>query len=201
MPIIVRPAVLLLALVLPLFGGCIAAVATGAITVASSVNDRRGFGTVANDKYIQLSAYDSINRDKEIALKNNVAISVYNGVMLLIGEVRTPELRTRAEALVSGFAGVRRVVNEIEVREPEGFWSRRADTGISARVKTGLVDISGISGFDPTRIKVSTTHRVVYLLGIVTAEEEAAVVEVARTVPAVERVVKIFEPLPESLSD
>ena len=83
-----RPIALILLILLPLLGGCVAAVTAGAIATGSSVHDRRGFGTVVDDKRIQLGAYDEINRDKELVLKNRVMIAVYNGVMLLMGEVR-----------------------------------------------------------------------------------------------------------------
>ena len=184
---------LILLLLVPLLGGCVAIVATGAVATASSANDRRGFGTVIGDKNIQLSAYDTINKDKQLVLKNRVMIAVYNGVMLLMGEVRTPELKARAEATVSGYEGVHRLVNEIDIMEPEGFWSRRGDNKITARVKLALLDASGTPGFDATRVKVSTAHRVVYLMGILSHEEDEMVTELTRNVPGVERVVKIFE--------
>ena len=185
--------VLTLVLLVPLLGGCVAVVATGAVATASTVNDRRGFGTVMSDKNIQLSAYDALNKDKELVLQNRVMIAVYNGVMLLMGEVRTPQLKARAEAEVSGFAGVHRIVNEIDVMEPEGFWSNRDDNKITARVKLAMTDATSVPGFDVTRVKVSTAHRVVYLMGIVTPQEDEMVTEIARNVPGVERVVKVFE--------
>jgi len=40
---------------------------------------------------------------------------------------------------------------------------------------------------------VTTTHRVVYLMGRVSREEDEAVVGIARDTSGVERVVKIFE--------
>lgn len=178
---------------LPLLGGCIAAIAGGAIATGSSVHDRRGAATVVDDKRIQLSAYDTLNRDKQLVLENRVMIAVYNGVLLLIGEVRDADLKERAAQTVSGYEGVTRIVNEIAVMEPEGFWRRRGDNTITGRVKLALLDITSIDGFDPTRIKVSTAHRVVYLQGVVDAEEEEAVIEIARNVQGVERVVKVFE--------
>jgi len=107
----------------PLLSGCVAAVVGG--TAAGVGHDRRSWTTVISDRNIQATAYDNFNKDKELALKNNVSIVVYNGVMLLVGEVRTDELKQRAERRVSGYAGVRKLVNEIEVREPEGFLSQR----------------------------------------------------------------------------
>src|SRR5690606_9927838 len=139
-------------LVLPLLGGCVAVVATGAVATGSSIHDRRGFGTVVDDKRIQLSAYDDLNEDKELVLENRVMISVYNGVMLLTGEVRRPELKQRAERIVTGFEGVRRLVNEIDIMPREGFWSGRNDNKISARVKLALTDITSLPGFDVTRV-------------------------------------------------
>jgi osmotically-inducible protein OsmY len=190
-----RPRVLLFSLCLlpPLLGGCVAVVATGAIATGSSVHDRRGFATVVDDKRIQLSAYDELNKDKQLVLKNRVMIAVYNGVMLLMGEVRTPDLKQRAERTVSGYEGVHRLVNEIDIMEPEGFWSRRNDNTITARVKLALADATSVPGFDATRVKVSTAHRTVYLMGLLSHEEEQIVTEIARNVPGVERVVKVLE--------
>lgn len=190
-----RPLLLaaLLVLVLPQLGGCFLAVAGGVAAGASAAHDRRGAGTWVDDKRIYLAAYDSVNKDKELALKNNVGIVVYNGTLLLVGEVRTVELKARAERLASGFEGTTRVVNEIEVREPEGFWSRRRDGTITAHAKTALLDLTSLPGFDPTRVNITTAHRVVYLMGKVDAEEADAVTTVVRDVAGVERVVKVFE--------
>lgn len=174
-----------------LLSGCVAAVVGG--TAAGVGHDRRSWTTVISDRNIQASAYDNFNKDKELALKNNVSIVVYNGIMLLAGEVRTAELKQRAEQRVSGYDGVRRLVNEIEVREPEGFLSQRRDNTITAHVKTAMLDIVDLPGFDPTRINITTVHRTVYLMGLLTREEAERVVEIARNVSGVEKVVRVFE--------
>ncbi|HET6545849.1 MAG TPA: BON domain-containing protein [Rhodanobacteraceae bacterium] len=176
----------------PVLGGCAAAVVGGAAIGADAAHDRRGFGTVFADRNIQLSAYGALNKDKELALRNHVSIVVYNGVMLMVGEVRTAELKARAERIVHGFNGVHRLVNDLDVREPEGFWARRRDSLLTARVKTALLDIR-TTGFDPTRVNVTTAHRVVYLLGLVSHAEDDAITAIVRDVNGVERVVKVFE--------
>jgi osmotically-inducible protein OsmY len=174
-----------------LLSGCVAAVVGG--TAAGVGHDRRSWTTVISDRNIQATAYDNFNKDKELALKNNVSIVVYNGVMLLAGEVRTEELRQRAEQRVGNYEGVRRLVNEIEVREPEGFLSQRRDNTITAHVKTALLDIVDMPGFDPTRVNVTTVHRTVYLMGLLTREEADRVAEIARNVAGVEKVVRVLE--------
>ncbi|MBL8299586.1 MAG: BON domain-containing protein [Rhodanobacteraceae bacterium] len=174
-----------------LLSGCVAAVVGG--TAAGVGHDRRSWTTVISDRNIQATAYDNFNKDKELALKNNVSIVVYNGVMLLAGEVRSEELKQRAEQRVAGYEGVRRLVNEIEVREPEGFLSQRRDNTITAHVKTALLDIVNLPDFDPTRVNITTVHRTVYLMGLLTREEADRVAEVARNVASVEKVVRVLE--------
>ena len=187
-----RPLILALA-ALPLLSGCFVAVVGGAAVGAGAAHDRRSFGTVFDDRNIQMSAYDNLNKDKELALKNNIYITVYNGVMLLSGEAGTEELRRRAEERTRGFEGTRRIVNDIEVREPEGFWSRRRDNTITAHVKTALLDIVDLPGFDPTRVNLTTTHRTVYLMGMLTHDEADRVSEVVRNVSGVEKVTRVLE--------
>ena len=78
-------ACLLLVLAAPQLGGCIAALVGGVAVGASAAHDRRGVGGYVDDKRIYLGAYDAFNKDKELALHNNVTIVVYHGVMLLVG--------------------------------------------------------------------------------------------------------------------
>jgi osmotically-inducible protein OsmY len=171
----------------------VVALLLAALLSGCAVRDRRGFVTVFDDSNIELSAYNAVNKDKELALKNNVGIVVHNGVMLLIGEVRTPELRERAEKLAGGLEGVRRIVNEISVEEPTGFGSASRDRWLTLRAKTALLDIVDIEGFDPTRVNITVQNSKIYLMGLVTAEEAERVVEIMRGVPGVQQVVKVFE--------
>jgi osmotically-inducible protein OsmY len=186
--------ILLLAL-LPLLHGCVAVVAGGVLVGAHAVHDRRAVGTVLSDRNIQLSAIDAVNRHRELTRDdNNVKLVVYNGVMLLCGQVRSEQLKQLAQSSAEGFDGVVRLVNEIEVTdEPEGFWRRRGDETITAHVKTGLLDITSLPGFDPTRINVTTAHRVVYLMGLVRHAEADAATDVARNANGVDKVVKLFD--------
>lgn len=186
---------LLLFASLPLLHGCVAVIAGGAIAGAHAVHDRRAVGTVLSDRNIQLSAIDAINKRKELTRDdNNVKVVVYNGVMLLCGQVRSEQLKQLAQSSAEGFEGVIRLVNQIQVTdEPEGFWRRRADEATTARVKTGLLDITSLPGFDPTRINVTTSHRVVYLMGLVDRAEADAATDVARNTAGVDRVVKVFD--------
>lgn len=190
-----RHALAALALVLaaPLLGGCFVAAVGAAAAGGSAVHDRRDVGTWVDDKRIYLGARNAIDKDKELALQNNVVIVVYNGVMVLAGTVRTDELKQRAERIVTGFEGTRRIVNQLQIGEPQGFWSRRRDNTLTARAKTALLDLTSLPGFDPTRVNITTVNRIAYLMGRVSHEEDDAVTTVVRDVNGVEKVVKVFE--------
>lgn len=186
---------LLIVLVGFLLQGCLPIVVGGVATGVGIVHDRRSFGRVVEDRNIQLTAADAINRDKALVRDdNNVKVVVYDGVMLLCGQVRSEELKRAAQSHVETIEGVQRLVNEIQVTdEPRGFWRRRQDDTTTGRVKTALLDIRDIPGFDPLRVNVTTTNDIVYLMGLVTHEEADAATEVARNVNGVDRVVKVFE--------
>jgi osmotically-inducible protein OsmY len=180
---------------LPLLHGCVFVIAGGAVAGADVIHDRRGAGTVVADRRLQLAVIDAINRDRDLVRGDyRVKVVVYNGTVLLCGQAASAELKQRAQTIAASIEGGRRVVNEIEVSdEPEGFWRRRADNALTARIKTALLDITSLPGFDPTRVNVTVAHRVVYLMGMVSHEEAEAVAAVARDVGGVDSVVKVFE--------
>lgn len=180
---------LVLACTLALLAGCV--VAAGGAALAG--HDRRSFWTVVDDQNIELSAYDVINRDKELSLQHNVEVIVYNGVLLLLGQVSNEGLKARAEAHVRDFAGLKRVVNEIEIAPQKTVGQGMRDKWITSRVKGALLDIVDMPDFDPTRVNVTTENGAVFLMGLVSQAEADRVVEIARNVPDVMRVVKVFD--------
>lgn len=173
--------------------GCAAIVAGGAVTAIATAHDRRSTADVFKDNRLELSIMDTINRDKDLALRNHVAVVSHNRVVLVIGEVRTPELKERALGIVRSFDDVRRVVDELQVREPAPFGTGARDAAVTARAKTALLDIVDLPGFDATRVNVTTRDGVVYLMGLVTEEEGDRVATLISRLSGVTRVVKVFE--------
>ncbi len=186
---------LLLLAMLPFLHGCLLFVAGGAAVGAGVIHDRRDAATIIGDRRIAFDASDAINRDSDfLANDNYVKPIVYDGVLLLCGQVRSEDLKQRAQTRVAGLEGVKRVVNEIEIAdEPQGFWRRREDNAMTARVKTALLDITSLPGFDPLRVNVTAVHGTAFLMGLVSHQEADAVVEVARNVNGIDKVVKVFE--------
>ncbi len=173
--------------------GCAAFVAGGAAATGLAVHDRRSFGTVVDDRAIAVRATDAIWKGEEFDSGDRVKISAYNGWVLLTGEVGSEDKIGEAEERVADLSGVRRVINELEVTDKATMGQRTRDSWTSSRVRTALFGIRDVEGFDPSRVRITTVRETVYLQGLVTQEEAEAVVEEARTVGGVGRVVTVFE--------
>ncbi|MDJ0655311.1 MAG: BON domain-containing protein [Xanthomonadales bacterium] len=174
-----------------LLQGCAAAV-VGGVAVGTAAHDRRGVGTVVDDRRITLSATRSLRHDDGPARGNHIKVTTYRGTVLLTGEARETTDRQEAASLVSEVEGVQRVVNEIAVTRPSGFFRRTGDALLTARVKSSLLKID-LPDFDPTRVKVVSVRRNVYLMGWVSRAEAEAAADRASMVRGVDQVVKVFE--------
>jgi osmotically-inducible protein OsmY len=164
-----------------------------ALSACSTFTDRRGLNRAVIDRNVQITAQRTLDDDPALAGKVHIGTAVYDGVLLLIGEVPRVELMARAEADVTGFESVRRVDNEIDVMPIPPFSQRASDTALTARVKAALLNITSLPGFDPGRVNVSTAHGNVYLMGLLSHQEADAVTDIVRHVPGVQKVVRVFE--------
>ena len=107
-----------------------------------------------------------------------------------LGEVGDENTRADVEAIARSVPNVAGVVNDVQVAGVSSTTSRSNDTLITSSVKTRLADNDKVNMF---HVKVVTEAAVVYLLGVVTEQEAAAAVEIARTTSGVRKVVKVFE--------
>jgi osmotically-inducible protein OsmY len=90
---------------------------------------------------------------------------------------------------------VRSVVNELAVMGKTTLTARSNDAVLSARVKAGFIDAKDLQA---NTIKVTTERGVVHLMGRVTEREASRAVAVARSVPGVQKVVRVFEILTDA---
>jgi osmotically-inducible protein OsmY len=169
--------------------GCAAVVIGGAAILAS---DKRSTGTVIDDQTIEVSVSDHVYSAESFAGGDHVKVEVYQGVVLLVGEVTTDEKKAMATSRASEVDNVKRVVNELMVGSSATAGERLDNTWLTTKVNTVLLKENPIPGFDATRIKVVSSRNNIYLMGLVTREEGEAVTEVARNVGGVEKVVKVF---------
>jgi len=115
--------------------------------------------------------------------------------VLLTGEVPDAATRAAVEQAIGRIEGVRSVVNELAVMGKTTFTARSNDAVLSARVKAGFIDAKDLQA---NTVKVTTERGVVYLMGRVTEREATRAVAVARSVPGVQKVVRVFEILTDA---
>ena len=184
---------ILIALVITsLLSGCAAVVVGAGTTGATVAHDRRTTGTYVEDKAILLKALQTRSQDEVLQKNSNISIEVYNLQILLTGQAIDADIVARFRDKLLKIDRVKHVYNEVTVGA-EGTWSEAAaDTLLTSRVKVELFNV-GIQGFDPLRVKVTSSLGTVYLMGLLTPEEADAVVEKVRYISGVKRVVRLFE--------
>ena len=177
-----------------LLGACAPLVVGGAMVGgALMVTDRRTSGAQVEDQAIELKA---ANRVREaVGDRGHFNITSYNRAVLITGEAATEADRTAVEQAVGKVENLRSVLNETAVMGSSSLTSRSSDTFISGRVKAAYVDAKDMHA---NAFKVVTERGVVYLLGRVTEREATRATDIARGIPGVLKVVRVFEILTEA---
>ena len=190
----IRSALTLTAALLATLGGTACApLLIGSAVVGSGlvVTDRRTTGTQVEDQGIELKA---AARVRDLATLGRVNVTSYNRVVLISGEVPTEADRSAAEVAVAKVENVRSVVNELAVGANASVGTRSSDTLLSGKVKATLVDAKDVQA---NAFKVVTERGVVYMMGRVSEREANRGSDLARAVPGVQKVVRVFEVLSE----
>jgi osmotically-inducible protein OsmY len=122
--------------------------------------------------------------------KAHINVSVFNGLVLLTGEVPNGSLRMMAGDIARGYRGVRKVYNELQVRGNTSIMSRTNDSLISTKIKTKLTFNPEI---DYSDMLVVTEDSIVYLLGTVDQASADLATEIAAATGGVRKIVKCLE--------
>jgi len=173
--------------------GCLPlAVGTMAVGTMAAV-DRRTLGAQADDKTIEIKGEGRAS--KVTGELGRVAVTSYNRVVLLTGEVKDDKMKSEVEQQIATLAGVQRIENDLIVAPLSPISERSNDLLITSKVKAAIIDTKDLylSAF-----KVHTERGVVYLMGRVTQREAKIGAEVARNAASkIKKVVTLFEPITE----
>ena len=178
---------LVLALAGPLYlAGCADVIVGAATTTGLAVVEERTVNDAVKDLSIQAELNHLFFQD-DLALYNDVSLSVVEGRVLLKGSVPTHEDRTRAGLVARQAPRVQEVINELQVTGEGGILNYARDRWISALLEAKLLfDLDILS----VNYDISTVNGTVYLLGIGQDENELEQVKAhARSVGGVKRVV------------
>jgi osmotically-inducible protein OsmY len=171
--------------------GCVPLVVGAAVGGTALVaTDRRSVGAQTDDEAIELKIANHIGTG--YGDRVHVNVTSYNGIVLLTGEVPTPDIVASIGDVARTTPKVRVVHNEIVVAAASPLGSRSNDSYITSKVKTRFVEKNK---FSATHVKVVTDRQVVYLMGLVKRDEADNAAQIASTTEGVLRVVKLFEPI------
>jgi len=176
------PIALLLAL-----AGCTplgAAVGAGS-SVGLAAVEERGLGGAVDDAKIRLDI-NHLWFQHDLEMYRQVTLGITEGRVLLTGTVDKPEYRLDAVRLAWQAAGVRTVINEIQVSDQTGFADLATDLKIANQLRSKLLFDKAINNVNYT---IDSVNSVVYLMGIAQNQAEIdRVVGHAREVPYVKRI-------------
>ena len=173
--------------------GCVPLV-VGATAVGSmAAVDRRSLGMQTDDKTIELKGEGRAS--KITGDKGRVAVTSYNRMVVLTGEVADEKMKAEVEAQIVTLGDLKKIENDLEVAPVSTVSARSSDLLITSKVKASIIDTKDlyISAF-----KIHTDRGVVYLMGRVTQREAKLAAEVARNAAGnIRKVVKLFEYISE----
>lgn len=173
-------------------------VGSGCVSVINATSDepikpnpgKRTFGTMIDDQRLETIAAVNIKKAHPALSNAHINVTSYNGVILLTGQVKSAELRTRASETVAKIPKVRQVYNELQVQGKLSILARTNDGWLTTKVKTKLLAHKDINS---GRIKVVTENGTVFLMGLLSHAEADRAAEVARSTAGVQKVVKAIE--------
>jgi len=166
--------------------GCVVAAVGGAGAVGMGAAEERGFEASVDDAKIKADITSSYV-DNGFTLFNEVTITVTEGRVVLTGSVEKTETRVDAVKLAWQSAGVRQVIDEIQVTKEAGFASATQDAWIANKLRTRLMFDGDVKNINYT---VDVVNGVVYLMGIAQDKAELdRVIATARDISDVKKVV------------
>ena len=123
--------------------------------------------------------------------KANFNVISHNGVVLLVGQVVSNELKNKASEIASQASSkIKRIHNELEIAGKISLIARSNDAWIATKVRTLMLTNSGV----PSRqIRVVAENGAVYLMGLTNQSNGDNAARLARNVSGVTRVIKVFE--------
>jgi len=170
-------------------------VATGvAVGVGASAAQEGGLSRVYNDAKIQVAIND-LWFQHNVDMFRKLDLTVKQGRVLITGVVQDPEHRVEAVRLAWQPKGVSQVINEIRVSDSAGLVEYAKDAWISARLRTAITLDKNVQSIN---YSIDTVQGSIYLMGFAQNQAELnRVIEIARTIKNVERVVSYVKVISE----
>ena len=151
----------------------------------------RTAGARVEDQSIETKVIVNMKSQEPEFRKANFNVISHNGVVLLVGQVVSNEMKNKASEIASQASSkIKRIHNELEIAGKTSLIARSNDAWIATKVRTLMLTNSGV----PSRqIRVIAENGTVYLMGLIDQSNGDNAARLARNVSGVTRVVKVFE--------
>ncbi len=163
----------------------IGGMAAGTTVVAT---DRRSVGEQAEDETIELKVSTELTR--QFGDTARIQTTTYLNRVLLTGDAFSEKIKRQAGEIASKTQGVKSVANEVRVGPIGSFADVTNDTWTTSKVKATLATTNEVPS---NTISVTTSHGVVYLMGLVTQREADLAAKATSRVSGVKKVEKFFQ--------
>ncbi|MBF0401252.1 MAG: BON domain-containing protein [Magnetococcales bacterium] len=177
-------------LLLASLSGCIPVVVGGGMAATTSVvGERRDLTSQMEDSWVAMKIRSRFVQSDQVRI-GNVAVSVYNGKVLLTGSAINQEEVDEAIRIARETRGVTEVRSELKVQyvSPSELAN---DALITSKVKAQMMVDQDVHSLD---VHVKTTKGVVYLTGEARTEQERSrAIYIAQRVPDVREVVSFID--------
>jgi osmotically-inducible protein OsmY len=186
-----RFSLLLTTLILGLLTGCATVIDQ---TTSEPISDNRGSRTAGqfiDDETAEIAIAVNLKKASPELKVSNINVKVYNGVVLVAGQVPSEDARQIAEKVTAQHRGVVRVINQLEIAGKATIISEINDLTISTQVKALVLKDLGRDVYQRTLI--TTENSIVYVMGFVSKTEATALENVVSSVRGVKRIVRVFE--------
>ncbi len=158
-----------------------------------SVPDRRSADIAEKDQDIFVSIREDILSDSELKRFSHVNVAVYNGAVLLTGEVMNEAFKSTIVEAVRIVPHVKIVHDNLVVDYTSDNLSRANDRRINQNIRQALTQIRTLPNFDSSLIRVIVEQGSVYLMGRVHRDEGLVVINVVRTEPDIRQLITVFD--------
>ena len=170
---------------------CAALGLTGCVTTGSptTLGPARSQDTINADNAIADTIRMRLNEEPRFA-NSHVNVDVFNGYIVLSGQVPIKGMVSRAEDIARSAGGVRGLYNGLAVGDNTSTWRHISDGIITARINH---DIDNAQLSSLSRVHVITENGIVFLMGAIQRYEADGIARIAAQVDGVNGVVKVFE--------
>ena len=159
-------------------------------TTRGNIADR-SVGTKIDDRFLETLIQRELSKKKTLLKGSNINVAVFDGQVLLTGQVPNRQASELAENISISLSEVEKedISNHVKIMGPISLVSRSNDRWLTTKVRARLFSSKEANG---SSLRVTCENGTVFLMGRVTQKESELITRLVSEVFGVEKIVKVF---------